>query len=437
MDTNPLALPEPLALRELIPAEFTNLLQQTMESIRTKTYRDGKTYVAVGSQHGGRLMLQINIHANEILKLVRSSSIDKRSNDPSSGKNRPIDEKHVKNIKNYISERSKSGNKWIIGPITANVSPEKIQYQKVWEDFYIVFIPDHTFLEITDGQHRATAIIRLIEELQSEEQKLILNSSFSFNIVLEASLEQCQTDFRDMAQTQPIAQSLLVSYASFGRDAVAKEVVERVDLFRDKTEKIKKSPGSRTNFIYTLNYVAKLVSCAFAGKSDQKLSEYNSTEIVEEKATLLSDCLNYFFSKVPATLAEVKKEKFSWKDAQEFRNSNILGISVGLEILGTLLYETYNQEMNSFNLDMVDQIVDKIDWSKDGECWNNTIIIGNVKEKDTSDPEKNSLEDKPDEGEDSLDDEKVRNSKKRIFANRASVARALNRCREKLGWKIP
>lgn len=381
--------------RNLVTSDLTEAIQQSIQPIMVKGYRQGQTFLAIGSQHGDRLMLQISVHATEIPTLLRSRSVSEDSNNPNSGKNRPISEKHVENIKSYIRERAQAGNKWILGAITANVDPSKIDYQKIWGDLYVVFIYNSTSLEITDGQHRKKAIKELIE-YEGEDRDLISQMTFPVNLVLEGDMEQCQTDFRDMAQTLPIAPSLLVAYGGYGKDAIAKYVVEKVDMFRNKTQKIKSTPGSKTGYIYTINYIAKLVSCAFTGNPNNKLSQINTDKLVLEKAEKLSECLNYFF----VTYAQIEnnlekdnnwkkiaeltgniltKEKLHWKQATEFRDTCILGLSVGLETLGSLLYYTLNHETNHFDHGKVKQLAEEIDWSKQGECWKDTIIVSDGK----------------------------------------------------------
>ncbi|MDJ1172092.1 DNA sulfur modification protein DndB [Roseofilum sp. BLCC_M154] len=376
----------------LVTEELTKAITDSIQPIMVKWYRTGQTYLAIGSKHGGRLMLQINAHAAEIPTLLRGRSVTHHSNDPSSGKNRPINDEHVKRIKNYIIERAESKNKWILGAITANVDPSKIQYQKIWGDLYVMVILHNTSLEITDGQHRRRAIVELIES-DGIQRDLIKDCTFPINLVLEGEFEQCQTDFCDMAQTLAIPQSLLVAYSGFGKDAIARIVVENVNMFYEKTQKIKSTPGSKTGYIYTINYVAKLVSCAFTGSPNDKLSEVNKQDLVKQYGQELSNCLNSFFlfysqtAEFPNKSREwqktarltgeiIGKDQLYWKDAAKFRESCILGISVGLEILGSLLHyiRQYN-ENDGFDEEMVKQIAQDIDWSKQGPCWKDTVIV--------------------------------------------------------------
>ncbi len=406
----------------LVTQELTKAITESIQPIMVKWYRTGQTYLAIGSEHGGRLMLQINAHAAEIPTLLRGRSVTHNSNDPTSGKNRPINDEHIKRIKDYIIERAESNNKWILGAITANVDPSKIKYQKIWGDLYVVVILNNTSLEITDGQHRRRAIVELIES-DGTQRDLIKDSTFPINLVLEGEFEQCQTDFCDMAQTLAMPQSLLVAYSGFGKDAIARFVVENVNIFHEKTQKIKSTPGSKTGYIYTINYVAKLVSCSFAGHPTDKLSQVNKRNLVKQYGQELSDCLNSFFllysqtaefpeksqnwKKTARLTGEIlSKDQLYWKDAAKFRESSILGISAGLEILGNVLYyiRQYNDN-NYFDEEMVKQIAQDIDWSKQGPCWKDTVIIPDGK------------------------------GGTKISAGRGSVKTALQKCLQQLDWE--
>lgn len=356
----------------LVSDELTEAIKQAIQPIMVQGYRIAQTFLACGSEHGDRLMLQINVHASEIPTLLRNRSVDADTNDPRSGKNRPINEKHVQTIKEYIIERAKAGNKWILGPITANVDPKRIKYQKIWGDLYVVIIPNNTSLEITDGQHRKKAVTELIES-EGSERDLIADCTFPVNLVLEGDLDQCQTDFRDMAQTYPIAKSLLVAYGNFGRDAVAKELVERVGMFRGKTQMIKSTPGSRSIYIYTINYIAKMVSCAFTNNPGDKLSDLNDVSKISDAAEELSEALNLLFENYEKTQNIAASEKITTDDATTFKENSLLGVSVGLEILGRLLYQTY-KDSKTFDTSMIEQMLDDIDWSKNNELWEGTVV---------------------------------------------------------------
>lgn len=356
-------------LSSLMKTVEQTLHQIAVQSLMGHGNRKYRTFIAVKCHHGGRDMLMINAHAAEIPTLLRPRSANPESNDPLLGKNRPIIPDHVKRIKEYIVNRAKSQpGKWILGTLTANVHPEEIKLHHITGDLYIVNIPYDVALEITDGQHRKQAITELIES-GGYERDLIRDQSFPITLVLEGELQQCQTDFRDMAQTASLPNSLLVAYGGGGRDGIAQRVVENVGMFRNKTQKIKMTPGSKSGHIYTLNYIAQLVGCAFENDPKAELLNYD----IEESAKVLSSCLNEFFVACPQTNSIAAEETLHRDAATEFRENCLLGVSVGLEILGRLLNVVYDKSTRSFDQKRVSQLT-KLNWLRNNDFWQGTVV---------------------------------------------------------------
>ncbi|WP_013335104.1 DGQHR domain-containing protein [Gloeothece verrucosa] len=170
----------------LVPPGLASALNIYVQPLMLERYNQGKIFLAIGAKHGGRLMLQINVHATEIPALVRWEEENKNSNSQKVPKKRPINKKRVEDIKNYIRERAQAGKKWILGTLTANVDPAAVEYQRIWEDFYMVFIPNCTRVGIIDGQHRTRAIVELVDS----DPDLISQMSFPISLILEGDLKQ-------------------------------------------------------------------------------------------------------------------------------------------------------------------------------------------------------------------------------------------------------
>ena len=77
----------------------------------------------------------------------------------------------------------------------------------------------------------------------------------------------------------------------------------------------------------------------------------------------MANCLNQFFSEHSQTkrIAEEKIERLTIDEISDFRNECLLGVSVGLEILGRLLYCAYDPKMNSFDRKKVSRLA-QLDW---------------------------------------------------------------------------
>ncbi len=349
-----------------LQSELNQPLDEVLHPYFAK-YRRDKCYPGLIFQQGKRKMVQINVPAHDLPTLLQAKP--STGNDPDSGKNRPEVKGHVDEVKQYLLKRAEKNKPWILGTLTANVAPEDIELVELGRGICLVVIPRRVKLDITDGQHRKRAIHELIESPQGE---LIADNDFPITLVLEGDFNQCQTDFRDMAQTKSLDNSLLLSFGEFeGRVGITKNLIEQVPMFKDKTERIKDSPSTKNRLIYTTNYIAKAVSCAFVNDPNDELKDYD----VEKSSDALISCLNQLFSECSQTrhIFETHKEDLTVDEIGAFKEGCILGRSVGLEILGRLLYNTYKQDSHYFEAEKVSQIA-QLDWSRGSHLWEGNIV---------------------------------------------------------------
>ena len=361
-----------------VQSETNQKLDSLLEPYFSEHYRE-RCYPGLVFQQGKRKMVQINVPASDFSGLLQAQPAT--GNDPDSGKNRPEVKGHATEIKTYIIERVRKNKSWILGTLTANVSPEKIKIIELGRGICLVVIKRGVKLDITDGQHRKSAIHELIE---STEGELISNDDFPITLVIEGDFHQCQADFKDMAQTRQLDKSLLLSFGEFeGQVGITKIVQEKVAMFYGKTEKIKSSPSTKNKLIYTTNYVARFVSCVLAGDPSDNLQDYD----VEETSEALYSCLNQFFSECNSTqyIANTKNEQLTIDDVVAFKEDCLLGVSVGLEVLGRLLYYAYSQNSNYFNQDKISQLA-QVNWSRDNLLWKDNLIRIDPKPKNPNKP---------------------------------------------------
>ncbi|MFM6079053.1 MAG: DNA sulfur modification protein DndB [Dolichospermum sp.] len=316
---------------------------------------------------GKRKMLQINVPAKDLPTLLQAKPATK--NDPSLGKNRPEVKGHAKEIKDYVIERVKAQKPWVLGTITANVDEQSIKIHDLGRGFCIVVIPSDVKLDITDGQHRKSAIQEL---MLSNESHLVSGDQFAITLILEGDKRQCQTDFRDMALTKPLDSSLLLSYGEFeGRVGITQNLIEQVRMFQNKTNLVGKKASTKEKLIYTMSFLSRFVSCVFADNTQHDLKGYNVDKLSES----LVDCLNRFSSECKDTraISETQIDKLTVHQVAAFQESCLLGMSVGIEVLGRLLYTTYDKDNNYFDEQKVSELA-QIDWSRRNTLWENNII---------------------------------------------------------------
>lgn len=358
-------------------------LNQILESLFLKYYRE-KCYLGLSFQQGLRQMISINIPASDLPILLQAKPSE--DNDPDSGKNRPIIKGHADEIKDYLLDRIEKNKPWILGTFTANVDPEKIIIIELLRGLCFVVIPRGVKLDITDGQHRKTAIHDLIV---NQEGELIADNDFPITLVLEAEDRQSQIDFRDLAQAKQLDKSLLHSFGEFeGRIGIAKNLIKRVPIFESKTELIKNTPSAKKKLIYTMNYLVRFVSLIFANDSQNELNNYN----VEELSESLVNCLNQFFSECQQTkfIFETPMEYLTVEKVTEFREDCILGVSVGLEVLARLLNYCYENNNHYFYSEKISQLA-QINWSRNNPLWHNNIVLIDPQPKNPAKPYKISM----------------------------------------------
>jgi DNA sulfur modification protein DndB len=327
--------------------ELTQQLNKALEHYLSQFFRE-KCYLGLIFEQGKRKMVQINVPAHDLPILLQAKP--STGNDPDSGKNRPEVQGHADEVKEYILKRVKHDKPWILGTLTANVDPERIQLIDLARGLCLVVIGRGVKLDITDGQHRKRAIHELIE---SHDGELIGDNDFPITLVLEGDFRQCQIDFKDMAQTKPLDKSLLLSFGEFeGRVGITKNLLQEVPLFLGKTAVTKDHPSLKNKLVYTFNYIAKLVSCTFANDINSNLEDVD----VEELSNSLVKCLNQFFAECSQTkhIFEKDTENLAIEEVVEFQKNCILARSVGfymifmmkIPIVSTMLkYQGYHSKI--------------------------------------------------------------------------------------------
>jgi DNA sulfur modification protein DndB len=334
-----------------------------------KYHRD-RRYPALIFEYGKRTVLQINVPSRDLPNLLQAKPVS--ANNPASGKHRREIKGHADDIKQYICKRLKKNKKWILGSFTANVAPEMITVEELGRGFCIVVIPQIVKLDLTDGQHR----LKAIRDLMKTDASLLKNESFPITLILEDDFKQCQLDFRDLAQAKPIEKSLSLSFSEYsGRDGIANKLIEEVTMFRGKTNRLDKSPRKKDKLIYTTNYIARAVSCAFVDNPEDELENFEENEQIEKMFNSLANSFNVFFSKCNHTrhICDTSIEKLTVEEVTKFKEECLLGVSLGLEILGRLLYCTFEQKSNSFNSEKI-LLLAQLDWSRANSLWHNNVV---------------------------------------------------------------
>lgn len=365
------------------PNDLSQHLNKALDSYFAQHYRE-KCYVGLFFTQGKRKMVQINVPAHDLPILLQAKPSE--NNDPDSGKNRPVIPGHADEVKEYLLKRIKRNKPWILGTLTANIDPKRIELIELARGIGLVVIPRGVKLDITDGQHRKQAIHNLVESPYGE---LIGDNDFPITLVLEEDFNQCQSDFRDMAQSKALDKSLLLSFGEFeGRVGITKNLIKQVPMFTDKTETIKNSPSSKKKLIYTTNFIAQMVSCAFANNTTVELENID----IDQATNALVSSLNQFFSECSHTrpIFEIPIEYLTFEQVENFKEDCLLERYVGLEVLGRLLNSIYDKQNYQFDSIKTSQL-SQLDWSRSGQLWSGNIVTIDPNPKNPAKPYKVSM----------------------------------------------
>ncbi|MBD3561392.1 hypothetical protein H6S82_21485, partial [Planktothrix sp. FACHB-1355] len=121
-------------------------------------------------------------------------------------------------------------------------------------------------------------------------------------------------------------------------------------------------------------------------------------------------CLNQFFSECRDTrdIFETNVQELTVEEVAAFKENCILGWSVGLEILGRLLYCIYDKENNYFIDEKTSEIA-QLDWAKKSHLWNGNVVLYNPNSEN-------------------------KNKSYKITANASGIRIAVNTAKAHLGW---
>ena len=129
------------------------MTEEIIQSVRMQRYREGKAYFAIGSCYGGHSRFQISVLAPEFFSLFAIAEI-------------PAEKKKVQAVKERIKTCLSNQSPWTIGNIAVRIDPEDIQYQKLFDELYIVMIKNSSRMYVSDGGESVKAILQMNEELK-------------------------------------------------------------------------------------------------------------------------------------------------------------------------------------------------------------------------------------------------------------------------------
>ena len=366
--------------------EFDTLQEAFNAAAEAAMTSFGRPVSGILYTQGGRRFISTGLPIKMLLSLARRQSASKKE-DPTTTRNRPLDQGHVRDIAEYL----RSASEYLVPPIILNAAQplQTFVYRGSAATRPCVFVlPPEEYLYVTDGQHRLEALRQAMTQRPELE-----HDSIGVTIIEEADIDKVHQDFFDAAQVKPLAKALLVEYD--GREPVnwlTREVSNAVRIFKGRIERIG-NVGKNSLMLFTTNQVKQGVlqlvvgDWSLYGDAMQKQAE----QAVDPAKALWKERLINFFNEFTAEndqwreVAERPLESGLSTDVPGMRAKYLHCTGAGLLVLGGVghailkVNPSPDGSLTPEQKDLVRQLA-SLDWSRRGSLWQGYLVgpQGNV-----------------------------------------------------------
>ena len=278
---------------------------------------------AIRGKQGGRTFYVSNLPN----LLVRNFLRDVQSAvDISERSQRPLDPKHADDITNYLKTNV---NEYVVGALTfamkteGEFTPLPNQNSDGYELGTLQFNLVQEFHSL-DGQHRRTAIIKAMEEVDS-----IRDDSTAVIFYVEPDLTRRQQMFSDMNSTpRKVSKSLNIAYNNrdpFAR--AAKYLAENHPLLKGKVEKLQPRVRADSSDFFSLSSIQDAIKRVVTGSIAKGVLVDDLTDAEIQRRG------GEFFDLLQKSRTEFAIAANDQKALQKFREETILFSSTTLRVL--------------------------------------------------------------------------------------------------------
>lgn len=210
---------------------------------------------------------------------------------------------------------------------------------------------------INDGQHRRAAIAEAIKKKTELKREHI-----SVVFYRDEGLRRSQQMFSDLNRyaIRPTRSINILFNSREEASIIAKQVADKVNVFRGLTEKENTSISNRSKALFTLSAICTATNELLKG----------STLDTESKIDLACT----FWEQISLHMAEWHAVKSEEMRAADIRKHYICSLSITLVALGaggrTLISAYPNAWMQRLDA------LDSIDWHKSNKVWENLVFVG-------------------------------------------------------------
>jgi DNA sulfur modification protein DndB len=300
--------------------------------------------------------------------------------------NRPELQEHSRVIANYLKENY--SKKYIVPPLTLNIQQAVNLYTFNYASEFLpgfLVIPATAKLAITDGQHRRSAIITALEELEGDAQDQLSRDAVAVMISCETDVPQIHQDFADCSKTKALPPSLLAVYDLRNpANRLVAGLEQSCILFKDRIDSTSKTLSKKSTYLFLANQIRQLVKELLVGSyatADPQF-EKRAFELLDpeshydEAVRRYSEYINYLTEQIPiwkdiaATRPGIEASQIPAKRAEGW----VCLTATGLNLIGRVGHLMIRERITNWR-EYADKLA-QLDWRKSSEIWQGNIIKG-------------------------------------------------------------
>ena len=386
-------------------------VRRTVQDITAHTYQTPAP-VQVFRQ-GARTMVSAALPVRVLTKVLTTEAADR--NRPAehalTRTNRPFMKDHCNVIADYLRKALTREESYIIPPLTLNALDVEGQAQIYIPDGpnpsnngYMI-LPDEATIRITDGQHRFKAIVQVAGELSgTPEGQRFSDDSVLVMMTLSSSIDQVHQDFADAGRTKALPPSLLAAYDTRQpANNAAMQIAKQVRLLKGRVDSTGNSISKSSPYVFLGNQVLQFVKHSLTGTTGTKDAQF--TEQAEAAFTNGESLARWVKSRVAFLNAmteiipdwneiaqlpqpggpdseDVLQKTKEVKQRQNVPMNGAFLTALGLVSHKVLKGATSDDKDETTWMEELRETLEpfrQIDWRRQADIWDGTIIIGGDK----------------------------------------------------------
>lgn len=278
---------------------------------------------------------------------------------------RELNLKRAEAFSQYLLKNHENKQPYVIPTIIASVT--ECRYD---DNTNLLFIPPSARMIINDGQHRREGI-----KIALEQKTDLAYETVGVQLYFDPKLKRAQQIFSDINfNAKPVTKSLSLTFNKRDSDAnTTQSVVNGVPLFYRFTEREKPSVNSSATKVFLYSNLHSVINTIFEAMQAKKENAIKYQSLIKH----YFNCLAVLVDPYQALVDDIAKPKTIRQNYIATHGITLDAFAqIGAKLLSSdefISYKPPESIEDSLILDKLQPLV-HVDWSKNNEDWQGTII---------------------------------------------------------------